>query len=451
MTAPWISAENLNWLLATLCLLVPALVFIAIRGTVKVHRQGIVRDLATVFQVSKKGEATDGDGPIPSFEFVKYKYFLGRPRDGQERNQEDFSAIDWASGLLPLVVVLILAGYLVSRSFEADLLNYLLGTACASADDICAWQQVRSALFVSLLAAFAGGYIFMIRSFFRAINNFDLGPGSFVGAAINLIAGGALMTILVFGFDIVTHATRSGGWFGGLLLALGYAVGQLPESASRMVTDRSRLAHVKRYNPRIYREISATPVDIVDGIDSEIRDRLADHHIRSTQNLATANPLMLFVETPYGVYQIMDWVAQAQLCCSVGPDKLLLLWRLGIRTLFDLERAALDDRCRSPELLRAIGAILFADEVRADEAGATTKHARDIHPDMVVASIQVKLDDPHVHRLRQLFILVGERLGKANRRFSASPPGETPGERAEGPRGEASDEPADQAAAAEAK
>ena len=92
-----------------------------------------------------------------------------------------------------------------------------------------------------------------------------------------------------------------------------------------MVMDRSKLAHFKRDNTEICRKITATPVDIIDGIDSDIRDRLADHHIRSTQNLATANPLMSFVETPYGVYQIMEWVAQAQLCCSVGPDKLIRL------------------------------------------------------------------------------------------------------------------------------
>ena len=40
---------------------------------------------------------------------------------------------------------------------------------------------------------------------------------------------------------------------------------------------------------------------------------------------------------------------------------------------------------------------------------------------LVIATIQVKLDDPHVHRLRQIYMKVGERLGDTNRRFSGTP------------------------------
>ena len=95
----------------------------------------------------------------------------------------------------------------------------------------------------------------------------------------------------------------------------------MPDVVLRNILQRDKLKNFKREEHEVFRAFKITPVEIIDGIDSEIRVRLDDHHIHSTQNLAAANPLMLFVETPYGVYQIMDWVAQAQLCCSVGREK----------------------------------------------------------------------------------------------------------------------------------
>ncbi|WP_267358542.1 MULTISPECIES: hypothetical protein [unclassified Methylobacterium] len=315
------------------------------------------------------------------------------------------------------MVIFILFGFIVSRYVNLNLLAFLDGSDCTPKDIGRCADPLLSAWVCGLLAALAGDYVFMIRNFFRAINNFGFGPASNISATNNLIAGALLIIIFVFAFDFMTHATRSSAVFAKVLITLGYAVGHSPESANRMVMDRSKLAHFKRDNPEICRKITATPVDIIDGIDSDIRDRLADHHIRSTQNLATANPLMLFVETPYGVYQIMEWVAQAQLCCSVGPDKLIRLWQPGIRTLFDLERAALNEIWRSTDLLMAIGAILLPDR-RLNSDGS--EHGG-ITEALVIATIQVKLDDPHVHRLRQIYMKVGERLGDTNRRFSGTP------------------------------
>ena len=411
------TSDNLVWLLITLGLILPPILFIIVRNTVKIHRQGIVMDLSKVFNAPATGDARSGEDFIPSFEFVKYKYFLGGTGQKGESNQEDFAWWAWSAGLLALMVVFIVFGFIASRYVNFSLLTFLIGSECASKNIGQCADPLLSAWVCGLLAALAGGYVFMIRNFFRAINNFDFGPASYVSATNNLIAGALLITIFVFSFDFMTHAARSSAFFAGVLITLGYAVGHFPESANRMVMDRSKLAHFKRDNPDIYRKITATPVDIIDGIDSDIRDRLADHHIRSTQNLATANPLMLFVETPYGVYQIMDWVAQAQLCCSVGPDKLIRLWQLGIRTLFDLERAALNETWRNKDLLLAIGAILLPDRRSISDGSGRSG----ITEELVIATIQVKLDDPHVHRLRQIYIKVGERLGDTNRRFSGLP------------------------------
>ncbi|MFX8335513.1 hypothetical protein ABTL52_19890, partial [Acinetobacter baumannii] len=87
------------------------------------------------------------------------------------------------------------------------------------------------------------------------------------------------------------------------------------------------------------------------------RFRLEVNGINEVQNLATANAILLHIETPYGLYQTIDWVAQAQLCTIVGPERFLAFRQFTIRTIFDLERATLSLRSTS-QLRRIIGAIL---------------------------------------------------------------------------------------------
>jgi hypothetical protein len=172
----------------------------------------------------------------------------------------------------------------------------------------------------------------------------------------------------------------------------------------------------KSVDEDVYKTFSVTPVEVIDGIDTEVCSRLSLHNIVSVQNLATANPIMLFVETPYGVYQIIDWVAQAQLCSALGPKAVIEFWKLGIRTIFDLERAligASSTRALRHEVGKII--VLARSPEERDRLGLGAASAPSEAADATVLALaSILLDDLHIQRLRQIANRIAERLDLKN-------------------------------------
>ena len=115
------------------------------------------------------------------------------------------------------------------------------------------------------------------------------------------------------------------------------AAAYYPDIIKRYIVNFSRMNYVKVEKSERFNSLEIIPVEVIDGIDTGIRKRLEDYHIVSVQNLATANPVMLFVETPFVIYELVDWVAQAQLITAIGVNKTTKLWDFGIRTILDLE------------------------------------------------------------------------------------------------------------------
>lgn len=404
---------------------------LCMRDTVKRQRQLYIRELETVLHGPPDCERNARI--IPSIEFVKFKYFLNHP-SGFAR---DIPIYAWFVSCLPLFLVTLIFS-LMTIDFilievvkygpviiSSELIHKMPQDASGSRQDIPSWVWI-------MIAAFVGGYICMLRNLVRAVHNFDLHPISFVSASVQLIIGIATAMILFATAQhaMITHKNGDLKLLAPALVIAAFAVGFLPDLGLRTIIRRSRLAGFKREDEEMYRSFSATPVEVIDGIDTEIRSRLSDYHIVAVQNLATANPIMLFVETPFGIYQIMDWVAQAQLCCSVGPKCMLQLWKLGVRTIFDLERIGTRSSSASTvELRQAVGHAIFITVPKSQinltkkgngESGKLNEERPTIFDDdSVIADIQLRLDDPHVHRLRQIYLRVKDRLGADNARLDA--------------------------------
>ncbi|WP_148291072.1 hypothetical protein [Methylobacterium sp. B1] len=164
-------------------------VFIAIREAVKRQRQEIITDLAAVFDTDKDNNLH----LIPSFEFVKYKYFVGSRRSSDpdptgiesarraagildlRRKREDFSTISWIIGCSAFSA---LAGSAVF--YISSFVMYIFSTQMSNPSGLVwtgASYPIRTSFGIVWLfgvcAAFAGSYLMSLRNFHRAIKNFD--------------------------------------------------------------------------------------------------------------------------------------------------------------------------------------------------------------------------------------------------------------------------------------
>lgn len=448
-------------------------IIIAIRHQVRRERLKHIDLFAETFQsgpvvAERDVAATTAPGleRTASFEFVRAKYLADLEQGGDFRNRKldqvpyfpmmlhsdwmlFFCAIPYMllSGLGMFILFSPAAAYSAPSGILVD---WFPGSLLAVGGTTDLSPEDKAALHVNVLTvagiAFAGAYFYTLRLFLRAVTVFDLSPVTFLRAFGHMVLSVTLAVILYRFVSLsdwwqildwgnsdtavappAVEKTASAG-LEGFWFVLAFGLGFLPESALDHILRFAKMTYKRRYVD-IEQHSTVVPLTVLDGIDVYIAFRLEEANIYDVQNLATYNPIMLHIEGPYGIYQTIDWVAQAQLCNVVGADRFLLLKSFNIRTVFDLERAVIDDKA-DPQIVTEIGRLLVHGtkrdaKMRDDLLDPKPQEAPEQKPvtlqtPAIKHLASVILDDLHVHRLRQLWNEIIGKLEKKNQQVGST-------------------------------
>jgi hypothetical protein len=197
-----------------------------------------------------------------------------------------------------------------------------------------------------IVAAFLGAYLWTLIYLARRVTNFDLSPFSFLRATIQICLACFVCVFLRHLHDSLSQlvwetSSASSQAFtpstSSWLLALAFMIGFYPALGLNYLQERFAFLRFKTRNPIVSSLSRDMPLEIIDGIDSYIKFRLGEYEIEDIQNLALANPIQLFIETPYPLLEIIDWIGQAQLILEVDNTKINDLRNLSIRTSLDFK------------------------------------------------------------------------------------------------------------------
>lgn len=296
---------------------------------------------------------------VPTGEYVAHKYGLtGRSAISLSTRIQNV-VFEFISILIFISLTTAFLTVAVYLSLHPDMFlqsNFFLGALGGSNSDNTI--QLSAARFYAI--AFATSYLYTIYRLSVHARNLDLSPIHFSSGSLDLLVS-VICSYIIFPALIFTTAWQ----FSSIILAIfSIAVG-LHGAIIPPVIRRRVKRLIQDSEPHWETHDRNMPLQMIDGIDFYTASLLHSKYIRSVEALAAANPIVIFVETTLGIYQVLDLVGQAQLATIVRKEKFLQLQEIGIRTVFDLQRATEQATEHATETTEVVKRIIFDGQYRS--------------------------------------------------------------------------------------
>ena len=246
---------------------------------------------------------------------------------------------DGSDYVLPVVfcTLVSIAGFALCL-FGADLLTENVGRRNVLLTgliegELLELQSLRWESTVVIVLAFLGGFVWSSQTILRRLVTADLTPGNYYNAGIRMILAG--LVALALSWVLYEIPARE-----YVVPALALLAGMFPDRALFYLENKTRI-----FSRQASDNAHRLPIEMIEGVSSFHKIRLAEVGIDNAQNLAEANLIELLLITPFPPKLLIDWIAQAKLYTSF-KGRIDALRGIGIRTVFELlgcEKTELDE------------------------------------------------------------------------------------------------------------
>lgn len=182
--------------------------------------------------------------------------------------------------------------------------------------------------------AFAGAYIWSVQNLFRRLATLDLSPGVYYSVGVRIIF--SIFVALMLYYALASDPADSHGDAGraATIAIAAFIAGIFPQRALQFLKEKT-----EAFMSPARDKADPLPLEMIEGIESFEKLRLAEVGIDNAQNLGKAHFLELIIRTPFNPREVIDWIGQARLYLFF-KDEVEKLRGASIRTIFDFKKIA---------------------------------------------------------------------------------------------------------------